>query len=669
MELGKGEAQSFFEKKGVQLGVSVPDGVSTAARLAQLFLEANPKEHVVLKTDFKNAFNNIPRHLVLDQLFKQPSLSRFYRMVHWTYSAPSRQFVRGASGIEAVIMSCEGVRQGCVFGSLGYAIATLEMFLQVRDQHPGVLVVAILDDLCLAGKPADVFPAFDTLNKLASERNIPIQFEKCEVLMPKEETASVTEFVQRYQFKQAKGILPLLGTVVGLDTNLKMNWIRSKIQSWQPIFDILASEDIPSQVSLLITRWMGTAKPNFLARSLPPVVSRLALEWLDKATQKCVEKRLDLTFEKFSDFMLHLPFSQGGVGLTKAANLAANAFVASVATTLRHLANTPLDRAILKTLPTFNKQLQRTLTQLNENGLLHEDIPPTVDKFIAKFAQANDTSGLQKKLNEKMYEETVGKQLKDDFTHEENFHYESRQTPLAAAAFKAHPFTSEFVLTNEETRFMVAHATCCKPNEMPTLCSCGQPLSLSHATSCGPNQLTRHNRLQARFVAIAREQGCTIEQNVRLDADDAKKQLEPDIIFYFGWGAPVETDVTVVNPNAPSYVARSKRPVAGAAMAIAEGRKGHKYEHAAYRRGRHFMPLAFETQGRASEHILALLKRIAAHTEPGTGLAVGDMMMDLQMTLVRGNAACAQTVLARAERAEDRLRGVHYPIPHTRTHN
>ena len=72
MEQGKGEAQSFFEKKGVQLGVSMPDGVSTAARLAQLFLEADPKEHVVLKTDFKNAFNNIPRHLVLDQLFKQP---------------------------------------------------------------------------------------------------------------------------------------------------------------------------------------------------------------------------------------------------------------------------------------------------------------------------------------------------------------------------------------------------------------------------------------------------------------------------------------------------------------------------------------------------------------------------------------------------------------------
>lgn len=212
---------------------------------------------------------------------------------------------------------------------------------------------------------------------------------------------------------------------------------------------------------------------------------------------------------------------------------------------------------------------------------------------------------------------------------------------------------------------MVAHATACKPKEMPTLCSCGQSLDLNHCTSCGPNQLTRHNRLQARFVAMAREQGCTIEQNMRLCTDDAKKQLEPDIIFYFGFGAPVEADITVVNPNAPSYVARSIHPVAGAALATAEGRKDNKYEYSAYRRGRHFMPLAFETQGRASQHILTLLKRIAAHTEPGTGLAVGDMMMDLQVTLVKGNAACAQTVLARSARTEDKLRGAHFPIPHS----
>jgi hypothetical protein len=298
-------------------------------------------------------------------------------------------------------------------------------------------------------------------------------------------------------------------------------------------------------------------------------------------------------------------------------------------------------------------------------GVTLDGLPTKVDDFIQKFTRPNTLArGLQRKLNQKMLDATVGRQLKT-FNKQDNFHFESRRTPLAAAAFKAYPSTSEFVLTNEETRFMVAHATANNPKEMPSLCSCGKPLDLSHCTSCGPNQLTRHNRVQARFVAMAREQGCVTEQNQRHTIDDAKTQLEPDVIFYFGFGPAVETDITIINPNAPSYVARSAQPVAGAALTTAEGRKESKYEHSAYRRGRHFLPLAFETQGRASRHILTLLKRIAALTEPGIGLAVGDMMMDLQITLVRGNAECAQTVLARAAREEDRRRGGHYPISHS----
>ena len=127
-----------------------------------------------------------------------------------------------------------------------------------------------------------------------------------------------------------------------------------------------------------------------------------------------------------------------------------------------------------------------------------------------------------------MLDATVGRQL-TTFNKQDNFHFESRRTPLAAAAFKAYPSTSEFVLTNEETRFMVAHATANNPKEMPSLCSCGKPLDLSHCTSCGPNQLTRHNRVQARFVAMAREQGCVTEQNQRHTIDDAKTQLNSNL--------------------------------------------------------------------------------------------------------------------------------------------
>ena len=87
--------------------------------------------------------------------------------------------------------------------------------------------------------------------------------------------------------------------------------------------------------------------------------------------------------------------------------------------------------------------------------------------------------------------------------------------------------------------------------------------------------------------------------------------LEPDIVFYFGVGYAIETDITVVNPTAPSYVARSTYPVKGNALASAEQRKKNKYEERANMRGRQFLPLGFETHGIVGPGVL--------NTTPTTG--------------------------------------------------
>ena len=133
--------------------------------------------------------------------------------------------------------------------------------------------------------------------------------------------------------------------------------------------------------------------------------------------------------------------------------------------------------------------------------------------------------------------------------------------------------------------------------------------------------------------------------------------LEPDVVFYFGVGYAIETDITVVNPTAPSYVARSAHPVKGSALNSTELRKKNKYEERANMRGRNFLTLGFETHGLVGSGVLKLLSQLATQTDPGIGLAVRDMMLDLQITLVRGNALCARTVAARARRAEDQRRG------------
>jgi hypothetical protein len=308
-------------------------------------------------------------------------------------------------------------------------------------------------------------------------------------------------------------------------------------------------------------------------------------------------------------------------------------------------------------LPTL-QAVQTALNKLDEEKVTVPELPQELPAFIKKFRTHPPPDSLQSKINDYRQSEARGKTLAQ-YQKEKTLicQWESRQTPFASAALKAYTLSSEFVLTDDETRFMVAHATANKPNEMASLCSCGTPLDLNHCTSCGPNVLYRHNRLQNRFVALAREQGCTTEQNPRESVHDAAKMLEPDIVFYFGLGYAIETDITVVNPTAPSYVARSSYPVRGSALNSTEQRKKNKYEERANMRGGNFLPLGFETHGLVGPGVLKLLQQLAKQTDPGIGLAVRDMMIDLQITLVRGNALCARTVAARARRAEDQRRG------------
>ena len=177
-------------------------------------------------------------------------------------------------------------------------------------------------------------------------------------------------------------------------------------------------------------------------------------------------------------------------------------------------------------------------------------------------------------------------------------------------------------------------------------------MSLEHAVHCDTAKLQRHNMLQHRLVAFAREQAVTTAQNVRLSLVEAKKKQEPDIIFYFH-PKPLETDVTVVNPCAPSKLLQTLAR-ADSAMQARCNVKNNKYLLNAHERGNDFVPFGFETHGRFTKQVVDLLTKLAGNTPDNIGHAVSDMTLDL--SLVRGNALCARRTIARALRFRDLTR-------------
>ena len=50
----------------LQLGYGVPSGCEAAAHAARQYLESMPSNHVLLKVDFRNAFNSVRRDKILE---------------------------------------------------------------------------------------------------------------------------------------------------------------------------------------------------------------------------------------------------------------------------------------------------------------------------------------------------------------------------------------------------------------------------------------------------------------------------------------------------------------------------------------------------------------------------------------------------------------------------
>ena len=89
-----------------QVGVGTKRGAELASHVFRCLIESpQPKEIVILKIDFENAFNSINRRFMLEKVFE--THPEVYKYSHSAYSQPRFLFYG-----DSVIKSCEGTQQG-----------------------------------------------------------------------------------------------------------------------------------------------------------------------------------------------------------------------------------------------------------------------------------------------------------------------------------------------------------------------------------------------------------------------------------------------------------------------------------------------------------------------------------------------------------------------------
>jgi Reverse transcriptase (RNA-dependent DNA polymerase) len=657
-------AKNIFRESGVQCGIFMPDGAKVITHFTQMALELDP-ENIVLKVDFKNAFNSLSRACMLQVLFQRPELVSFHRLAHWIYSKPSTLLVKDAKGrAVASISSEQGVRQGCVLGSLLFATATRGIFIAIKEEFPALEVLAYLDDVVLVGKPDVCLSALDQLTREAATIRLEVQPAKCQALVtPSARDNDTISKLEQRGVQLMSDALPLLGSVVGVDRAVLKTWVERQVEDWSQVIPVLARPELPAQLALLLARWNLVAKPSSLTRALPPDVTVPALAGYEEAIIHFVGTRFDRRFEGFSRKMLQLPQRLGGVGFCSPAVAAPHAFVAGVATALSGF----LGKSNLIANGKF-PVLKHTSTLRALEATLHEHysapsslkLPELkylqdVDSFSQRFVFPSNSSKLQSRLMTAVQEREVDMLRAEPLTPQQKALWASRETKTSGLVWRAFPLVREYELNDYEMQFLLSYATGTDVPDLPDQCGCKKVLSLEHAVHCHTTKLTRHNMLQHRLAAFAREHNVTTQQNARLVIGDRAKRQEPDIIFYFP--TPLETDVTVVNPCCPTRLMQTLSS-AGAALRSKCKEKTDKYLAGSMQRGRHFAPLAFETHGRFGPPVNTLLLKMAANLRDEVGLAVKDMTLDLAVTLVRGNALCARNTIARARARRDLARAV-----------
>src|SRR5688572_13974202 len=130
-----------------------------------------PKDNILVKLDFTNAFNTLRRDSLLEAVARD--IPDLYRFAHAAYS--NRPMLRHGSNI---IRSEEGTQQGDPLGPLEFCITLQPILLQLKSE----LRVAFLDDLTLRGKVDVVAHDIQLIAQESANLGLQLNRAKCEII-------------------------------------------------------------------------------------------------------------------------------------------------------------------------------------------------------------------------------------------------------------------------------------------------------------------------------------------------------------------------------------------------------------------------------------------------------------------------------------------------------
>ena len=309
----------------------------------------------MLAADIFNAFNEVSRTAIWQELTAAPGLEPLLPVTHWLYmTEPSELWYYDQelpSGPPvAIILSQEGTRQGCVLGAILFALALVPVCRSLAEIAPlDSTFFAYADDMRIVGSPQALAAMAAALPPLLQPLGLRIEPPKCAVLLPPDANAAdYPPELHQFPFKPGMHSLGMpFAAGAAPDGHLPLGllpFVEEELQKigaahdelLDDIYCLAESFDKPHE-ALRMLQVVGVRRFQYLLRALPPAATSAFAADRDCAvlyTFKCIIGLELVDLPRYTVESLHLPARFGGAALPSMHNETPGAHLASWAATL-----------------------------------------------------------------------------------------------------------------------------------------------------------------------------------------------------------------------------------------------------------------------------------------------------------------------------------------------
>ncbi|GAV01296.1 hypothetical protein RvY_12033 [Ramazzottius varieornatus] len=305
-----------------KLGYGTRGGAEAAVHSTRGFLSGQAGRQILLKLDFRNAFNSVSRDRLLEEA--QKFLPEIYPFIFQMYMSPTN-LIYG----EHVIPSARGVQHGDLLGPSLFCLLTRNLSKSLQSPFN----VWYLDNATLGGDFELVSRDLHTIVEIGASLGLELNTSKCEFVVCGGTPTQQQVTRQKMKLLCPGVIFPDKETLTLLGAPVFTEAIPPVLEkkSQQAELMITRLEKISARQALfLLKNCLSLPKLLYILRCSPTFSCLPSLQAFDETIRKCAGKIAKIAMDDTAWRQSSLPVSRGGLGIRRVDEPALPAFLASV---------------------------------------------------------------------------------------------------------------------------------------------------------------------------------------------------------------------------------------------------------------------------------------------------------------------------------------------------